>query len=774
MNDFITDDNYNIDEAKVILANLIGEDDEKLSGVQWDGDRLNLKDLEYDIIEYFNQFLEEENKVNRSKEKSIREKISDLQNSIKHDSNTIKKINSDSKIIHSDLDISFEEGVFSIDGRRVNASGYIPSPISPGDESYTYIDNPIPNQVDLSNYFGPIKDQGQLGSCTAFPVAGVYEFLAMQNSKTVEISEQFIYYDTRKRQGNESEDTGATLLDTIISIKKSGACYSSTCPYSIDTYHLSPSEEAYTEAKHQIVEKAVRVKVKEDDFKHAISNGYPVIFGLKLYKSFYSKDGNGIIPYPASNEKSYDNHGTHAMLIVGYNDDEKLFKVRNSWGTSFGDNGYCYIPYDYLANDNFCLEAFIITSIADLSFDEFNYDSGASFSFLKDTLVRRKIILEYRVRENNRELSHIIDEFKIVVAENEGNTEQIKDPLFRKSQYRKRKNPHLGGSGLNTVGEVNTPKELNKIPLYFIIGGIVLLIVSMTLIGLVTPIGTAIGSVVGGLLITYGIYSIIFEKHKKNNDKQKVLEEIKKEENKLKFNKDIYRFKVADGLFYNFDKLDVDLIKRYHGISRYFSSIKSWKDESKQSLDSADFSTPTFVFNVIKEKLLLRYIEKEKQVFLAKLPKLVNVFHDNFKLGDDNDIEEIFLKLKKDYLNHIKTNIDDIIDISIIRYLLGDEKYDFFENKPILSSLCTNMDKVSKPFCNLESTSVARQYQHFVIKEKLNITQKANYKNKFDNERDPANMPITVNRNDNSKKMVAIQIADLKGIESLVRYRGDK
>jgi uncharacterized tellurite resistance protein B-like protein len=41
------------------------------------------------------------------------------------------------------------------------------------------------------------------------------------------------------------------------------------------------------------------------------------------------------------------------MLCVGYSDPDKVFVVRNSWGTSWGDAGYCYIPYDYMLNPDY-------------------------------------------------------------------------------------------------------------------------------------------------------------------------------------------------------------------------------------------------------------------------------------------------------------------------------------------------------------------------------------------------------------------------------------
>ncbi|AOW77721.1 hypothetical protein A3Q34_13200 [Colwellia sp. PAMC 20917] len=47
---------------------------------------------------------------------------------------------------------------------------------------------------------------------------------------------------------------------------------------------------------------------------------------------------------PAKNEISLDGH---ALLPVEYNAPAQHFIVRNSQGKEFGDQGYCYIPYDF-------------------------------------------------------------------------------------------------------------------------------------------------------------------------------------------------------------------------------------------------------------------------------------------------------------------------------------------------------------------------------------------------------------------------------------------
>jgi C1A family cysteine protease len=48
---------------------------------------------------------------------------------------------------------------------------------------------------------------------------------------------------------------------------------------------------------------------------------------------------------PAAGEKVL---GGHAVLVVGYDDSTQRFRVRNSWGSGWGQQGYFTMPYAYL------------------------------------------------------------------------------------------------------------------------------------------------------------------------------------------------------------------------------------------------------------------------------------------------------------------------------------------------------------------------------------------------------------------------------------------
>ena len=44
--------------------------------------------------------------------------------------------------------------------------------------------------------------------------------------------------------------------------------------------------------------------------------------------------------------------GGHAVVAVGYDDSDRVFICRNSWGEGWGDAGYFYMPYAYLLDNN--------------------------------------------------------------------------------------------------------------------------------------------------------------------------------------------------------------------------------------------------------------------------------------------------------------------------------------------------------------------------------------------------------------------------------------
>lgn len=70
-----------------------------------------------------------------------------------------------------------------------------------------------------------------------------------------------------------------------------------------------------------------------------------MVFGLDLFNEFMTlTKEDAVIKMPTSISIPV---GGHAMCLVGYDFYKNTFLAKNSFGTDWGDNGYCWIPFNY-------------------------------------------------------------------------------------------------------------------------------------------------------------------------------------------------------------------------------------------------------------------------------------------------------------------------------------------------------------------------------------------------------------------------------------------
>jgi len=224
-----------------------------------------------------------------------------------------------------------------------------------------------PTTVDLRSWCSPIEDQGQLGSCTGNAIAGIIEYLDRKNNKQLTVSRLFIYYQERLMEGTMNYDSGAMIRDGIKSVNTYGAPLESIWPYVINRFTIRPSQAAYTDAAKRKAG-AYQKCANFTAVKTAIAQGYPVVVGFDVYDSFESTAtaNTGIMTYP--NTKTESLLGGHAVSLVGYYDNFRgtgngMFIARNSWGTSWGDHGYFYMPYQVIQDTNMSSDFWFITSV---------------------------------------------------------------------------------------------------------------------------------------------------------------------------------------------------------------------------------------------------------------------------------------------------------------------------------------------------------------------------------------------------------------------------
>lgn len=229
----------------------------------------------------------------------------------------------------------------------------------------------LPPRVDLTNQCPAIYDQGEIGSCTANAIGGAIQFDQMKQllRDIFMPSRLFIYYNERAMEHTVREDAGAMIRDGIKSVAKQGVCPESMWPYDASPYPPNPrlakkpTPRCYKEAlKHTAVEYR-RVPRTLMQMRGCLASGFPFVVGFTVYESFESDAvaRSGKMPMPAKGEHVV---GGHAVLAVGYDDRQKRFRMRNSWGTAWGAQGYFTMPYAYLLDDDLSDDFWQITLVS--------------------------------------------------------------------------------------------------------------------------------------------------------------------------------------------------------------------------------------------------------------------------------------------------------------------------------------------------------------------------------------------------------------------------
>ena len=204
----------------------------------------------------------------------------------------------------------------------------------------------------------PVYDQGQLGSCTANALCAAFEFDAPNYMG----SRLFLYYNERKLENDIADDAGAQLSDGIKCLTKYGVCPETEWPYDISKFAVAPPPQCYKHALSHRVINAHNIPNDMSAMKKCLAAGFPFVVGISIFESFESDAvaATGQVAMPHPGEKSL---GGHAVLVSGFDDATQKWLVRNSWSSSWGDNGYFYLPYAYLLDPAFASDLWTITSV---------------------------------------------------------------------------------------------------------------------------------------------------------------------------------------------------------------------------------------------------------------------------------------------------------------------------------------------------------------------------------------------------------------------------
>ncbi len=226
--------------------------------------------------------------------------------------------------------------------------------------------------ADGNSLFDSIQDQGPWNTCTAVVATSALAFrMRLEGRPNVpRLSSLFVYNAARYFHGLTG-DSGAQLRTTLKALAKLGATSEEMWPYAPDVlldempdvFACQMAQEYRAGGYYRLDDAGTRPLDLVVRLKAALADGLPVCFGLPAHRSIgqCSIENDFVIPLPDKNQSSFDVlEGGHAMLLVGYDEDaawvgdngrkqKGAFIVRNSWGSSWGDCGYAFLPYPFVA-----------------------------------------------------------------------------------------------------------------------------------------------------------------------------------------------------------------------------------------------------------------------------------------------------------------------------------------------------------------------------------------------------------------------------------------
>ncbi|XP_037494828.1 senescence-specific cysteine protease SAG39-like [Jatropha curcas] len=239
---------------------------------------------------------------------------------------------------------------------KASRNGYKRSSIAKSSETLSFkYENvtAVPTSMDWRNIIHkgvvtPIKDQGQCGCCWAFSAVAAMEGITkLSTEKLISLSEQeLIDCDT---SGIDQGCEGGLMDDAFeFIIQNNGLTTEANYPYQAEDGTCNTEKAANHAATITSYEDVP--ENNEEALRMAVAN-QPVSVAIDAGESAFQHYSSGIFTGDCGTELD------HGVTVVGYgtsDDGTKYWLVKNSWGTSWGEDGYIRMQRDIDAKEGLC------------------------------------------------------------------------------------------------------------------------------------------------------------------------------------------------------------------------------------------------------------------------------------------------------------------------------------------------------------------------------------------------------------------------------------
>ena len=237
----------------------------------------------------------------------------------------------------------------------------------------------LPASLDLRQWCSPIKDQGSLGDCVGNCWSSGFEWLQKKLEPSVYFAgSRLALYKWARDLDGTTGDVGTTDQSMNQIVTQTGVPHESLWPYDISQFDVEPPASVKTDAAKAKATKTNTVQSSSGlyneptvaQLKAALNTPLPVMYTFEVYDGFENATNNGgKIGMPSGTAI-----GGHCNLLVGYNDSLSnldgstgAFITQNSWGTSWGDKGFGYMPYGYAGIDSGIAACYQVSAESEIS-----------------------------------------------------------------------------------------------------------------------------------------------------------------------------------------------------------------------------------------------------------------------------------------------------------------------------------------------------------------------------------------------------------------------
>lgn len=214
---------------------------------------------------------------------------------------------------------------------------------------------------DYEPFLRPVRDQGNEGSCGPHAWCALKEFncviwsLEQTGWKRGDpfpavipklgdwLSVAHAYWNILKAEGSWPNDDGTDNATAAAVFQRIGVAPERFLPYQPGAMQPGSAQCDAAGAPYRI-KQGVFVPLDEAHLDAVLASVRCMVLGFYVYQSFEDTGSDGVVPSVSGGLM-----GGHDTLICGKRSDG-LYKVRNSWSSTWGDHGYFYVSAAYLAS----------------------------------------------------------------------------------------------------------------------------------------------------------------------------------------------------------------------------------------------------------------------------------------------------------------------------------------------------------------------------------------------------------------------------------------